>query len=220
MSNSHEDQQMWQEIKQKKKKNQREGEKEGRSHRTRLSRVLPSLPSPPLLSSSHVRSSAPLLRQPPTLSAWEPTDAATVRVSPLPFLLTPLIILLSPRLHTASIHPFSSPPTPISSSPTPHSPPTLSFGPELFFFFPPPTPFPSGVQKRQVLVGRESEGLCNLWLPMSKGELLLRPRKVNITQVWVVVVVAEVGGALPEDANFLFSSGGEARGDIWKAGAE
>lgn len=56
---------------------------------------------------------------------------------------------------------------------------------------------------------------------MSKGELLLRPRKVNITQVWVEVVVAEeVGGALPEDANFLFSSGGEERGDIWKAGAE
>lgn len=55
---------------------------------------------------------------------------------------------------------------------------------------------------------------------MSKGELLLRPRKVNITQVRVVVVGVGGGGYLPEDANFLFSSGGEERGDIWKAGAE
>lgn len=133
-------------------------------------------------------------------------------------LLSLLFSASSHCLHSSPL--FSSHPHFLLPHP-PHPPQPCHSALNFSFFFFPPTPFPSGVQKRQVLVGRESEGLCNLWLPMSKGELLLRPRKVNITQVWVEVVVAEeVGGALPEDANFLFSSGGEERGDIWKAGAE
>lgn len=94
-----------------------------------------------------------------------PSDAASL---PFPSSSLPLITLLSSRLHTASIHPHCCPP-PAS--------PTLSFSSEPLL--PPPSSPPSG---RSWLEGR-NEGLCNSWLPMSKGELLLQPQKVNITEV-------------------------------------
>lgn len=47
---------------------------------------------------------------------------------------------------------------------------------------------------------------------MSKGELLLRPRKVNITQVWVVVV--GVGGATCQRTQIFYFLPEAKRGGV------